>query len=195
MDMKYIGKLLLLVALLLFGNTVFGQWSWNAISFNASKRLQSLHYITEDLGYVIKATDITGTKTVEKTTNGGATWTEVTLPVVGQELQSIHFHADGAGVVVYRNLQDPIAPTKIYQTLNDGTNWQDISPDTTASGMGTAVCQFLDQDTGFFATDSYLYATVDGGANWVKHTFTVYPMSISFLDAQHGTIGTFDGTF
>jgi photosystem II stability/assembly factor-like uncharacterized protein len=194
MDMKHI-KFLFTVALLLFGNLCFSQWGWNSISMNPTQRMQTTDFLTDDLGYAMMTADQTGAKTLEKTTDGGFIWTAIPLPVVGHEFQSLHFHADGAGVVVFRNVQDPVTPTRIYQTLDDGLNWQDISPDTTATGMGNAVCQFLDQDTGFFATDQFLYATVDGGTNWTTHTFSVYPMSISFYDSQNGTIGTFDGTF
>ncbi|MBK9454000.1 MAG: T9SS type A sorting domain-containing protein [Bacteroidetes bacterium] len=188
-------KIVFALVILLFGNHCFAQWGWNSISMNPTQRMQSMNFLTEDIGYAMMTADQTGAKTLEKTTDGGFIWTAIPLPVVGQEFQSLHFHADGAGVVVFRNLQDPVTPTRIYQTLDDGMNWQDISPDTTATGMGNAVCQFLDQDTGFFSTDQFLYATVDGGTNWTTHTFNVYPMSISFYDSQNGTIGTFDGTF
>lgn len=190
--MKHL-KNLLAIALLLFSHTVFSQW--NAINIDPSKFITDFDWINDDIGYAIVTANVSGTRTLEKTTDGGSTWTILPFPVTGQEFQSMDFSADGIGVAVFRHIPTPVTPTIIYQTLDDGLTWQNISPDTTATGMGTAVCQFLNQDTGFFATDAYFYATRDGGATWTTQLFTGYPMSMDFLDADHGTIGLFDGTF
>ncbi len=152
-------------------------------------------FLTDDLGYAMLIIDQTGAKTLEKTTDGGMTWTVMPLPASSQEFQAFRFSASGVGVAVFRNLQNTVTPTMIYQTLNDGMSWQDISPDSTVTGIGNASCQFLNPDTGYFAAGEKIYRTTDGGNNWTAQAFGRYVVSMDFIDALHGTLGFFDGTF
>jgi photosystem II stability/assembly factor-like uncharacterized protein len=193
--MKHIGKFFTLL-LLLFSLQGFGQWSWNPININPVKRIQTVNFLTDDLGYAMMSIDQTGAKSLEKTTDGGMTWTIVPPAILNADFQDFHFHADGQGVAVYRSLQNPTQPTTIHLTTNDGAQWQNISPDTTATGMGTAACQFLDNNIGYFTTDAVIYATTNCGTNWSTDTVVGgYPMTLDFIDANHGTVGLFDGTF
>lgn len=191
--MKHTGKLWL-IALLLF-TFQFGYGQWDTINLSPTKLLEKLDFLTDDLGYGTMLVNQTGARTLEKTTDGGMTWTEITLPASGPEFQAFHFHASGMGVVVMRDLQNMTTPTMIYKTTNDGAAWQNISPLLTAPGMGNAVCQFLDPNTGFMATDVKFYATTDGGVNWTSQSLGRYPTALDFIDANHGTLGFFDGTF
>ncbi len=191
--MKHTGKLWLF-AFLLF-TFQFGYGQWDSINHSPTKLLEKLDFLTDDLGYATMLVNQTGARTLEKTTDGGMTWTEITLPVSGPEFQAFHFHASGVGVVVLRDLQNTTTPTMIYKTTNDGAAWQNISPLLTATGIGNAVCQFLDPNTGFMATDEKFYATTDGGTNWTSQSLGRYTTAIDFIDANHGTLGFFDGTF
>jgi photosystem II stability/assembly factor-like uncharacterized protein len=189
--MKHFGKFCL-VALLLVGSTCRAQW--DDININPDKYAVALNFITDDLGYALMVQNPFNQRTIEKTTDGGATWTPLTVPNAG-ELQDVDFSANGVGVLVLRDLQSSVAPTKVFQTTNDGTSWQDISPDSTATGIGTAVIQFLDVDTGFMASGERIHATFDGGATWTTTTIIGYPQSMDFVDGMHGVIGLFDGSF
>ena len=185
-------KILLIVAIIFYSNYSFGQWQ--EINTIPSQYMESLNFITDDIGYVV-LTEMGGSKTIEKTINGGNSWTVINMPVPSGDLQDVHFNIEGEGVAVVRDFADDAAPTKIYQTLNDGTNWQDISPDSTVAGIGNAQCQFLDQNIGFLSTGEKLYTTVDGGSNWNSYDLAGIAISMDFMDANHGIIGLFDGTF
>jgi photosystem II stability/assembly factor-like uncharacterized protein len=191
--MKHIGKFWV-TALLLFA-FLAGHSQWNSLSINPTTRISSFQFLDDNLGYAMQTIDQTGALSLAKTADGGMTWTPIPLPVLGYEFQAFHFSASGVGVVVIRNLQNVVTPTKIYQTINDGAAWQDISPDTTATGIGNAVCQFLDANTGYFAAGENFYSTTDGGANWITQNLGRYTTAINFFDANHGTLGLFDGTF
>ena len=195
-EMKHLVKLSLL-AFLLLANLVNGQAAgqWTPINLNPSKYILSLNFLNDNLGYAMVQENPGNILTLEKTTDGGQTWSTISLPAGGPEFQDLHFHADGSGVVVFRDLNDPLTPTKIYKTLTDGVFWQNISPDSTAIGIGNAKCQFLDANTGFLATDQFLYTTLNGGQDWTTFPLNGYTISLNFLDADHGTIGLFDGTF
>src|SRR5688572_7222580 len=129
--MKHFGKFCL-IALLLVGSFCHAQW--DAINIQPDKYAVTLNFLTDDLGYALIQQNPFNQRTIEKTTDGGATWTALTLPNA-DELQDVDFSANGVGVLVVRNLQSSVTPTKVFQTTNDGTSWQDISPDTTSSGI------------------------------------------------------------
>lgn len=190
--MKQLKKFPLLF-LLLFGMNVFGQWT--PIPIDTSKTALQLNFIDDNVGYAMILIYGSGQKILEKTTNAGTAWTNISLPAGAGDFQAFHFHADGVGVAVFRNTQGSTTPTTIYQTLNDGLTWQNISPDTTENGIGSATCFFVNQNIGFFGTDQFIYRTVDGGANWTTIPTVGYPMTMDFFDANHGTVGLFDGTF
>jgi len=83
-----------------------------------------------------------------------------------------------------------------YKTINDGTTWTDITPDTTTSGLDNSV-SFVDEFVGYWVLGEKLYKTTDGGANWTSSNLPLghYAQSIHFNDASNGVIGTRDGTF
>jgi photosystem II stability/assembly factor-like uncharacterized protein len=191
--MKHFGMFCLV--LLLLGGSFCRAQQWNPINIHPEKHAVTFDFLTDDLGYAIMQRLPFSQRTLEKTTDGGLTWNALNLPGVSDELQAIDFTANGVGVLVVRNLGSATTPTLIYQTPDDGVSWQDISPDTTATGIGTAVCAFIDQDTGFVASGERIHATFDGGANWTTTIITAYPMSMDFVDGMHGIIGLFDGTF
>jgi photosystem II stability/assembly factor-like uncharacterized protein len=192
-DMKHTPKLWLFAFLLFTFQCGYGQW--DSINLSPTKLLETVDFLTDDLGYGRVVMSQTGESILEKTTDGGITWTVITAPVSGLEFQAFDFSANGIGVAVFRDLQNTVTPTLIYQTSNDGATWQDISPDTTASGIGNAVCQFLDLNSGFLSTGESFYSTTNGGATWTTQTLGRYATAIDFIDANHGTLGFFDGTF
>ena len=184
---------LLISGILICSYNIFGQWT--EVSSIQGRSIHTLNFLDDDLGYALMIKDPGGAATIEKTINGGNNWTELNLAVQSGEFQDIYFYAEGEGVVLVRDLSNDVVPTKIFQTMDDGASWQDISPDATVNGVGVGQCQFLNQNTGYFATERNLYTTLDGGENWNLIEFNEYILSLDFLDANHGTIGTWDGTF
>jgi photosystem II stability/assembly factor-like uncharacterized protein len=176
-------------------HSCYGYSQWVELNSIPQQTIQVLSFLDDNLGYALMKNESSSSYTLEKTSDGGESWTSIDLPVPDVEFQDIHFYAEGQGVMLIRNLDNVMAPTRIYQTLDDGVTWQDISPDMTATGFGNGQCQFLSQDVGFFATDRSLYMTQDGGTQWTVTEFTNYILALDFLDIEHGTLGTWDGTF
>jgi photosystem II stability/assembly factor-like uncharacterized protein len=85
---------------------------------------------------------------------------------------------------------------RIYKTFDDGLNWEDISPDSTNTGMGYSVVQFLDENIGFWGVAHMLYKTINGGETWDTTMLNnVSVMSLDFINADTGVIGTWDNSF
>ena len=185
-------KNLLFAILFICSYNSFGQWTEN--SNIEDQFVHTFSFLNDDLGYALMK-DVTSVARVSKTMDGGANWTPLNLPTQAGELQDIHFYVEGKGVVVIRHLMNTVVPTMIFRTLDDGQTWEDISPAATAIGVGLGHCQFLNDDIGFLATDRFIYTTTDGGATWNATMFDEYILSMDFLDADHGALGTWDGTF
>jgi photosystem II stability/assembly factor-like uncharacterized protein len=179
--------------LLLCNYDGFGQWT--EISNLDDRFIMTLSFLDDNLGYTLMNDNTGNAPAIMKTIDGGANWIEVSLPVQTGEFQDLYFYAEGEGVIVIRDLSNDVVPTKIFRTLNDGVNWEDISPDVTVNGVGVGQCQFLNQNIGFLATEKTLYTTMNGGEDWMSTDFNEYILSLDFLDADHGILGTWDGTF
>lgn len=182
---------LFLAIILIASQNAFGQWTeFNTIG---ERSIETFNFLNDDLGYTLMRdqNDIT----IMKTDDGGENWIEISSPVQSGELQDIYFYEDQVGVVAVRDLSNDVTPSMLFHTTDDGANWENISPSATATGVGVSQCQFLNEDIGFFATDKFLYATTDGGGNWTTTEFEAYILSIDFFDAEHGILGTWDGTF
>jgi photosystem II stability/assembly factor-like uncharacterized protein len=96
----------------------------------------------------------------------------------------------------------------IYKTLNAGLTWQrlniNVSPIT---GFYIQSIYFVDDNTGFMefrgnnpGLTSYLYKTVDGGANWIDKTPPGLPVGtgiadVFFTDINNGFVTTDDVLF
>lgn len=97
---------------------------------------------------------------VFKSTDQGASWTDVSLSV-NFDLKSCHFFSSNIGLVCGDN-------GVIYRTTDGGNTWQN-APTGNAQAINSMF--FLNNQTGFAAggtgsTNTYLYKTVNGGANW-----------------------------
>ncbi len=184
---------LIVIFILTFGFNGFGQWEERHTA--PDHIIEHLSFVNDNVGYAFMHELFGFNVALKKTSDDGNTWTEINLPVLGPQFLDMHFYADGKGVAVFRDFSDTITPTQIYQTLNDGATWEDVSPDSTVIGIGHAQGQFIDGNIGFLAVGQTLYTTIDGGTSWNSFPLSSYIVSMEFIDANHGTIGLFDGTF
>lgn len=177
-------------------NSCYGYSQWIEVNSIPQRSIQVLNFLDDNLGYALMKSELNNVITLEKTTNGGEFWTSlIGLPVQGVEFQDIHFYAEGEGVMLIRDQNLTMNKTRIYQTFDDGESWNDISPPMTETGVGVGQCKFFNQDTGFFVTEKTLYKTQNGGTQWEVIEFDDYLLSLDFINAENGTLGTWDGTF
>ena len=191
----YKNILLFLLLINLIPKPGYTQHEWNEMNNTPGKTIKKFNFLNDYLGYAIAFDHTSNSEVIVKTTDGGLSW--VTIPSINlSEFMDISFISDSTGFSVYRDMTNSIAPMRIYKTIDDGINWVDISPDTTNTGMGNSVLQFLNENIGFWGVDNVLYKTSDGGNTW-DTTFMNNEaiMSMDFIDANSGVIGTWDRSF
>tara|TARA_B100001287_G_scaffold106388_1_gene89590 strand:+ start:7484 stop:8776 length:1293 start_codon:yes stop_codon:yes gene_type:complete len=171
---------------------------WEVLNTFEQKAIQKLNFISDDLGYAM-ANDLTvNKKIIIKTKDGGSSWDTIPNVSYGEfsEFMDICFIKDSVGFSVFRDFNNSSAPMRIHKTFDDGLNWEDITPETTNIGMGHSVVQFLDENIGFWGVAHMLYKTNDGGNTWDTTILNnVSVMSLDFINADTGVIGTWDNSF
>jgi hypothetical protein len=106
-------------------------------------------------GFVIGGNDRTMSAVVMRTSNGGNTWQNVTIPVQAKYLRSLKFVGNHAWTVGHNGT--------IIHSNNGGNSWtmQTSNINTTLYDV-----DFSDTLHGLVAGDSYVLYTHDGGATW-----------------------------
>ena len=186
-------KTLLIAALTIFTLSTSAQWT--VVEWPQTDGLDNIDFVDDVTGYAQMQSLQDFTSSFEKTEDGGQTWTELNIPVDPYDIQDMDFHLSAEGVLVMRSSTSEGLFTKVYRTMDDGANWEEISPDETATGFGLAQIQMLDANTVFFVTDNYFYRTINGGEDWTTVLLPSAGVSVNFSDANHGLVGTWDGTF
>ena len=81
-------------AMLLATFPLAAQNAWEPLNTGTTQDLQAVHFVNADVGYAAGAAG-----TVVKTTDGGATWTDVSLSL-GLDIQDLYFFDESTGLVV-----------------------------------------------------------------------------------------------
>ena len=115
---------------------------------------------------------------IKKTTNGGSTWTDVSIPA---NTYNFFFQSMTTGWAGGGN-------GLIYKTTNGGISWQQINLNTTDF---IAKIFFVNQNLGFINGFNNHWRTTDGGNSWQPIQFLsnfnwVSPISYSFINDQIG---------
>lgn len=131
---------------------------------------------------------------VLRTTNGGSSWTTVTLPnstltPSGNPASSNRDICFVSTSVGYISGEDGI-----WKSTNGGVNWTNVTPPNPV-GTGSASCWFRNADVGVWGYGSCgdtvvtFYRTTDGGANWsgVTYSHTVTDVAVGGMTYQSGT--------
>lgn len=113
-------------------------------------KLKTICFLSSNFGYAAGEQG-----KIYKTTNG-ISYTDVS--VMGVEVNSLSFLNENEGFVACND-------GTLFKTLNAGVNWE---PVLTRISEDIHYVKFFDEQTGFFLTNSSLYYTTDGGANFSK---------------------------
>ena len=152
--------------------TTNGGTNWTKLyEFDIGDGYKSLHFINDQIGWVIKRDGLF------KTTNGGVDWQIVnTGGVIIPGFGSVFFPDESHGYI-----SDQLT---IASTSNAGSSWT-----KSYTGMSTYHdIHFFSANTGYITDSLYILKTIDGGLTWNKEV--ILPgrliIEIHFTDSNHG---------
>jgi photosystem II stability/assembly factor-like uncharacterized protein len=161
-----------------------GSWPFISISFS-----DSLHGIAG-----------TNNKMIYFTSNGGAAWDSVTVPVAAAYMQArnVQMADNSTGYGILSNVNH----TALAKTSNGGQTWSVIKTDNTQFTAAYTALSFVDAQNGYIAAFDFngtpnkfsLLKTTDGGTSWTPIIFPSLPGNIGttqinalhFSDMMHG---------
>lgn len=168
-------------------------WQGTTVS-GTSFHLESIHFVNQNVGYC------SGVEGIFKSTDGGATWREISDPSMGY-LWGCYFYNENIGIVVGEGCLDNIQ--KFWRTENGGATWTLTTTNEFNSGM-TDLILYDPNGLGYAVGSGKLYVTYNGGRRWEKYRDTEYDngdnrwqeeitkVGASFLLPVSGT--SFDGS-
>lgn len=158
-------------------------WSLGKTFAQATPSLWSIDFIDASTGFVGGDGG-----TLMKTTDGGATWTPLTINTSGI-IRSIQFVDAQHGYVVAARADNALMGEKVFKTTDGGTTWSEMA----IPAMTPMVVHFITPQIGFVGGSSggpAIMKTIDGGATWKKVTFggdnTSYILSLQFTTPYVG---------
>ncbi|WP_084708589.1 YCF48-related protein [Hymenobacter norwichensis] len=154
--------------------------------FNADSYAEVVHFFSATDGVVVGAplTQSSGPE-VYRTTDGGATWSPVTLPQALLNEYPVGIRPAVVGNTIW------LATTKgrVYRSTDRGATW---TVSATPTGQDPTGLAFRDAQNGLMSflddngTNHLLYRTTDGGATWTPVTYAG-PLHGNSLSAVPGT--------
>jgi photosystem II stability/assembly factor-like uncharacterized protein len=183
-------KKLFVLLLVMICNVAISQTGWYYQTSGTGRCLNSLYFINSNTGWVV------GDSVVLKTTNGGQTWTNQSLPVQAK-INSVHFLNENTGFLAgERNYSSYVLGTYVLKTTNGGINWNIIYNNTPAI-IGTAyikdiyainenvIIRTYSEYLAYESSGAILKST-DGGINYSGSLSCGPTKGLSFVNSQTG---------
>lgn len=176
----------------MFSSTIQAQW--HSLPIEDGYSLVNLEMVSETIGYGHFIHNSDG-RYLAQTKDAGLSWDLISVPDTFSlnTISVIDFYAEDKGIVIFTDWASSPNPTTILRTLDNGANWEDITP--LDYWGGAPLLNTLSDDIIFMAAGSFLFKSLDGGASWTSYEVPFYIESLDFIDEQTGAIGAFDGTF
>lgn len=138
------------VALLLGSSSISAQPVWQPLESGTNADLHDLHFLDDDLGYVVG-----NAGTVLRTTDGGVTWTDASPETAG-DLYGTYFWNSDEGIVVGSEGQ-------VWRTEDGGASWTEVASGTAHSLFSVS----FSGDVGIIGADRMtILRSADGGQTW-----------------------------
>ncbi len=133
---------------------------WEKLPINTDVFLNALYFSDENKGLVVGGLQA-NTTSIFRTTDGGATWTEVETDALYKFLTAIHFPSLLVGYIVGWE-------ETVLKTTDGGENWQALSCDY--EGGQYYDVNFINEQEGYLvglnSGEGFIKHTIDGGLNW-----------------------------
>lgn len=154
-----------------------GGTSWGETRYISTYNLRSICFTNKDTGFVVGEVGNAGI--IMKTTDRGATWTEIISGTTPGPIYSVFFLNDTLGYTAG-------SFGRIYKTVNGGVTW---SLQSSGSSLGLQDLYFTSVDTGYVVGgDNKVRRTFNGGTTWTAFTTstTSFFNSVWFTDSNTG---------
>lgn len=138
--------------------TTDGGTTWRGDSINNAYHLESIHFVSQTIGYT------SGVEGIWKTTNGGASWFDITPIQAGDSLYfwgNFFLDADN-GVLVGMGCGG--AQQHFWRTANGGTTWSYTTGDEFDSGLTDAI--LFSDGRGLASSSGRIWQSTDYGFTW-----------------------------
>ncbi len=159
-----------------------GGTSWSYIApastglTNAS--IQCVYFISADTGFIAGSqTGLSGGgRFIKRTTNGGASWADVTPASIGNStIYDMAFFQPGTGIAVATN-------NKAFRTTDNGLSWTSVTTPGTAYSVAVAGPQ-----NAIAVAGSNIMRSTDQGQSWTSIATTATGLQgVHFYDASNG---------
>jgi photosystem II stability/assembly factor-like uncharacterized protein len=156
-------------------HTSNGGYNW-VVQKREPQLFWRVQFLDTNFGYVIGGNT---TANIQKTTNGGQNWTDISNGFDGVGLKDLSFVNRDTGWIC---LEDFFSGG-VYKTINGGQNWTLQKFDQSAYYLS-----FINKDTGWYCTnESKLWRTTNGGDNWtLQYTLSSGIGYIYFINGNKG---------
>ncbi|MFQ5860605.1 MAG: family 16 glycoside hydrolase [Dehalococcoidia bacterium] len=112
--------------------------------------------------------------TIYKTTDGGASWTEINngFPMAATSVYVIAIDPTSTDTVYVATYREGLSHTRgsgigIYKSTDGGESWTPINQGLTTSNVATLALDPFDPQTLYAGTDRGLFVTTNGGEEWM----------------------------
>lgn len=153
----------------------FGIWSAisNDLTDGVDMNRDDLHTITSISESPLVANKIlvgTGDANVWLTTNDGGSWANITGTLPIRYVTSVKTSPNVLNnlYVAHSGYRDGDNIPHIHKSINNGTNWTDISGDLPQVGVNDILITQGNENLIYIATDIGVYYTLNGGTNWLR---------------------------
>jgi photosystem II stability/assembly factor-like uncharacterized protein len=146
-----------------------GGTNWTAINSGTSTPIRDFDFPSANIGYSCGGRFQDGFGAITKSTDGGATWTSLSLPspFSSYQLNTIDFVNDNTGWT--GGIQSNFTPHLIGKTTDGGATWvQQTLAGNPNGGVGSV--DMVNENIGYATSAAGLHYTTDGGATWPRIT-------------------------
>lgn len=155
---------------------------WQTTNYSEDTQIQDIHFISEDVGYVV------GYHELHKTSDGGNTWSLVVAQPFTNGPTLVHFFNENVGLIA-GTTGGGAESIQIAKTINGGNSWTTSSFEDGGGIPSPKDFFFLDDNNGFMIDKSgVILKTTNQGNTWTEiyETGSDEPKAIHFTSPSVG---------
>lgn len=150
------------------GKSWLGSRILNNQGTDINAQLESIQFVSETIGFTSGPENSTGVGVIFKTTDGGASWFNVT-PNNAEDLWGTYFLNENVGLVIGGGCGGN--PQYFWRTENGGQSWVATIYYINNSKMADAIL-FSEDGLGYAVSSGKLWKSVNGGKTWIPISTT-----------------------